>query len=161
MERGNSSFKMDMADWDIIELLQKESGMSLAQISRRLGLPPPSIADRINRLAEGLMDWGPISDSQAPNSGVSAFLRLGVREPKLLKRLSKTPEVRECHRIGEPNVFQLKIIASNLAHLRRWVDKLKTFGDGLTAIVISRRSQLSSCLCAEPSTRLRKLIRRE
>ena len=161
LERGNGSFKMDMLDWDIIELLQKESGMSLAQISRRLGLPQPSIADRINRLAEGLMDWGPISDSQAPNSGVSAFLRLGVREPKLLKRLSKTPEVRECHRIGEPNVFQLKIIASNLAHLRRWVDKLKTFGDGLTAIVISRRSQLSSCLCAEPSTRLRKRIRRE
>ena len=135
---------MDMADWDIIELLQKQSGMSLAQISRRLGLSPPSIADRIKRLAEGLLDPGPISDPQGPNSGVSAFLRLRVREPKLLKRLSKTPEVQECHRIGEPNVVQLKITASNLEHLRRCVNKLKTFGDERTAIVISRPSKLSS-----------------
>jgi len=55
---------MDEVDARIIELLQKDGRIALADISREVGLSSPTIKDRIGKLeSEGvILGYGPILD---------------------------------------------------------------------------------------------------
>jgi len=69
---------MDKIDEEIIRLLKKDGRMSLAEISREVGLSSPTIKDRIGKL-EGdgvILGYRPLLEYSKLGLGMTAFIGL-------------------------------------------------------------------------------------
>jgi Lrp/AsnC family transcriptional regulator, leucine-responsive regulatory protein len=135
-------FEMDMVDWEIVELLQRDGRVSIAQIGRKLRMAPPSVADRIRRLEKAgvILGYRADIDAQALGLVITAFIRIHIHPTsydEFFCAVSNAPEVRECFQVAEPNLFQVKVTARDLKHLLRFALKLNGFGDTVTSIVLS------------------------
>ena len=133
---SNGKFEMDMLDWEIVELLQKNEKLTFAQLALKLGLSHANVVDRIKRLGALILNYWKEREGQSADFAITAFIRLRLPNDKVKRRISRAPEVRECYQIGEPRVFQIKIMVRDSEHLRRSVETLKTAGDALTLIVL-------------------------
>jgi Lrp/AsnC family leucine-responsive transcriptional regulator len=52
MKIGEIEGRFDEIDWNIIQLVQKDARISFAELGRRVGLSPPSAAERVRRLED-------------------------------------------------------------------------------------------------------------
>jgi Lrp/AsnC family leucine-responsive transcriptional regulator len=131
-----------MVDWEILELLQRNGRVSIAQLARTLRMSAPSVAERIKRLENAgiIIGYRAEIDPQAVGLAITAFVRVNIRPPsyeEFLGLLAEANEVRECSQVAEPNSFQVKVTVRNIEHLRQFTLKLNGFGDTLTSIVLS------------------------
>ena len=131
-----------MIDWEVLELLQRDGRVSIAQVARKLRMAPPSVADRITRLEKAgvIIGYRADIDPQAIGLVIMAFIRVRIRPPsydEFLRVVSEAPEVRECFQVAEPNSFQARVTVRDLTHLLRFAQKLNGFGETFTSIVLS------------------------
>ena len=131
-----------MVDWEIVELLQGDGRVSIAQVARKLRMAPPSVADRIKRLENAGVITGYRADINPRALGlmVTAFIRVHIQPPtydEFVRLVSGAPEVRECFQIAEPNSFQVKATVQDIEHLLRFALKLNGLGETVTSIVLS------------------------
>jgi Lrp/AsnC family transcriptional regulator, leucine-responsive regulatory protein len=136
------SFELDMVDWEVLELLQQDGRVSIAQVARKLRMAPPSVADRIKRLEEAgvILGYRADIDPHALGLVIMAFIRVRIRQrsyDEFLSVVSEAPEVRECLQVAEPNLFQIRVTVRDLTHLLRFALKLNGFGQTLTSIVLA------------------------
>jgi Lrp/AsnC family transcriptional regulator, leucine-responsive regulatory protein len=131
-----------MVDWEIVELLQRDGRVSIAQIGRRLRMAPPSVADRIKRLEKAgvIIGYRAEIDAHALGLAITAFIRIHIcptSYDELLRVVSTAPEVRECLQVAEPNFFQIKVTVRDIKDLFRFALKLNGLGETATSIVLS------------------------
>jgi Lrp/AsnC family transcriptional regulator, leucine-responsive regulatory protein len=137
-----SNHSVDPTDLRLLEELQADARLSLAELGRRVGLSAPAVADRMRRLE----DDGVITAYRAeinPRTlgfALSAVLRVrpDARQlPKVAQIASDTPEVVECQRVTGDDCFAMKLHVRDVQHLEEVLDRFTPFGRTTTSIVQS------------------------
>jgi Lrp/AsnC family leucine-responsive transcriptional regulator len=126
----------------VLEELQGDARMSLAELGRRVGLSAPAVAERLGRLEREGVIAGYRAEIVPAAVGypLSAVVRVrpAPRQlPKVAEVARSTPEVVECHRITGEDCFFIKAHVRSVAHLEEVIDRFTPYGQTTTSIVQS------------------------
>ncbi len=133
---------MDETDIRLVELLQKDSRVTVSQLSKELSLSRPSISERILRLQErGVIEEFTARISlPAIGRDVIMFIQLGSLKLPIKQvedTLSQDADILECHRVTGPFDYVIKAAVSGMNGMRSIIDRLMPLGDINTAVVLS------------------------
>jgi Lrp/AsnC family transcriptional regulator, leucine-responsive regulatory protein len=121
--------KLDSTDRKLLELLQGDAQLSLAQLSKRVGAPASTVNDRIKRLErQGLIaGFHARLAPEAIGLNLLAFMLVSWSNPKVepvfLKRIKESPVVLECHHITGPWNYLLKLRLGTTRDLETFLAK--------------------------------------
>ncbi len=153
---------LDPLDAKLLEALIKNARLSLAALARRVGLSPPSVAERIKRLEEaGVIRGYTLSvDPQALGLALTAWIRIRPLPGQLghvLALLQQMPEVVECDRVTGEDCFLARAHLACMEDLEAVIDEIIPYAMTNTAIVqsspVPRRLPLVQPQARSPRTR--------
>jgi Lrp/AsnC family leucine-responsive transcriptional regulator len=133
---------IDQTNLRLIEELQSDARVSLAELGRRVGLSAPAVAERLARLEEDATIRGYRAEVDPRALGYSLSVVIRVRPaPRELKKVAdlavRTPEVVECHRITGEDCYFMKAHVRDVTHMEEVIDVFAVFGQTTTSIVQS------------------------
>jgi Lrp/AsnC family leucine-responsive transcriptional regulator len=133
---------LDATNRRLLEELQRDARLSLAELGRRVGLSSPAVADRLSRLErDGVIAGYRVElNPRALGFALSAVIRIrpGARQiPKVAELAHAAPEVVECHRITGDDCFIMRAHVRDVEHLEELIDRFTPFGSTTTSIVQS------------------------
>ncbi|MGA9768854.1 MAG: Lrp/AsnC family transcriptional regulator [Blastocatellia bacterium] len=112
-------------DKQILNILQKNSRTSNAEIARQVGLVQSATLERIRKLEERgvIKGYGVQLDGQSVGLGLLAFVFVRTEEmageDKVTRELARLPEVLELHHVAGEDCFLVKVRAANTEMLGR------------------------------------------
>jgi len=114
--------KLDKLDRHILYMLQRDAGLSAAEIADRVGLTQPPCWRRIKRLEDqGIIQKRvALLDQRKLGLNVTVFARVklsahGKRSlPEFEEQIRELPEVLECHTVMGDYDFLLKIVTRDI-----------------------------------------------
>jgi Lrp/AsnC family transcriptional regulator, leucine-responsive regulatory protein len=139
----------DETDIALLQELQENARLSLAELGRRVGLSSPAVADRLERLEEAGVIRGYRAEIDPRALGYELAVVLRIRPaPRELKQVAelaqRTPEVVECHRITGDDCYLMKAHVRDVDHMEEVIDRFAIYGQTTTSIVqsspVARRS---------------------
>jgi Lrp/AsnC family leucine-responsive transcriptional regulator len=136
------TFALDGVDTVILEELQKDARLSVAELARRIHMSHSATAERIRRLEESgiISGYGAAVDPQKLGFAILAYLRLrypsSVYAP-LHKLIAETPEIVEAHHVTGDDCFIMKVVATSMQHLERVSGRVGSLGSVTTSVVYS------------------------
>jgi Lrp/AsnC family transcriptional regulator, leucine-responsive regulatory protein len=138
----NDQRENDVTNRRILAELQEDGRLSLAELGRRVGLSPPAVAERVQRLErEGaITGYHAKVDPRALGYALTTVIRIrpAPRQiPKVAELARDTPEIVECHRITGEDCFFMKANVRDVEHLEEVIDRFVVFGQTTTSIVQS------------------------
>ena len=132
--------RLDDVDHLLIEELQRDARLSLAELGRRVGLTPPAVADRLRKLD----DEGTITgytarvDPRALGYALTAIVRIRPA-PRMIAKVADlaraTPEVVECLRVTGEDCFIMRVHLRSIDDLSGLLDRFLVFGETTTSLV--------------------------
>ena len=133
---------IDATNRRILEELQAEARLSMAELGRRVNLSPPAVADRVQRLERAgvITGYHASVDPKAIGYPLAAIVRVRPasrqlhRIPEVAREL---PEVVECYRITGEDCFFVKLHLRSMENLEPILDRFVAFGQTTTSIVHS------------------------
>ena len=118
--------ELDAIDKHILNVLQRNSRLSNAELAKIVGLSPSPCLRRVRHMEEAgfIQGYRSILDRRAVGLGVTAFARLQVEWPRartLREDLRRLPQVVACYILtGESGVL-LEIVAADLAEYSKFL----------------------------------------
>lgn len=133
---------VDDVDRRILEQLQTEGRLSLAELGRRVNLSPPAVGERVQRLERDgvITGYHARVDPRAIGYPVSAVVRVAPASGSLqrIREIAReSPEVVECHRITGEDCFFLKVYLRSLDELEQVLDRFTPYGRTTTSLIHS------------------------
>jgi len=133
---------LDTTNLRLIDELQSNARLSLAELGRRVGLSAPAVAERLARLeADGTVTgYRAVVDPRALGYSLTVVIRVrpAPRELKKVAELAqRTPEVIECHRITGEDCYFMKAHVRDVTHMEEVIDVFAVYGQTTTSIVQS------------------------
>ena len=133
---------MDAVDWRILAQLQADSRLSQNEISRRVNLSAPAVAERIRRLTDAGVITGYTAriDPGALGRSVQAFVQLDCYGARCILKdpsLPDWPEVLELHRVTGDACSVLRIAVADMAQFQELIDRLARYGKPTSALLLS------------------------
>ena len=134
--------KIDSVNWNILKCLQHNSRESNTEISRRVGISSPAVAERIRKMEDaGIIEgyYTKLSYFETGNQ-LKAIITLrafmGRLKPFLVK-VKSFSAIINCYRItGNENIV-MEVVLKDQKHLEHFIDQLITYGETRTQIVLS------------------------
>jgi Lrp/AsnC family leucine-responsive transcriptional regulator len=141
-QRGNGPNSLDGTNRRLLLELQRDARLSIAELGRRVGLSPPAVAERIQRLEQDGVIQGYRAELNPRALGYSLGAILRVRPaPRELMKVAElardTPEVVECHRVTGDDCFFMKLHVRDVEHLEAVIDRFVAYGQTTTSIMQS------------------------
>lgn len=138
----DSTALLDSYGRKLLEELQSNSRLSLAELGRRIGLSPTATAERLRQMEEIciLRGYTVDIDPEALGLEVTAFIRMrcdGQHYQRLVEYVQTLQEVRECHHLTGGDDFLLKVTTTNMADLEALIEALLPYGNPVTSLVLS------------------------
>jgi Lrp/AsnC family transcriptional regulator, leucine-responsive regulatory protein len=138
----NDQRENDRTTRRILEELQNDGRLSLAELGRRVGLSPPAVAERVQRLERDgvITGYHARVDPRALGYALTTVIRIrpAPRQiPKVAELARATPEIVECHRITGEDCFFMKATVRDVEHLEELIDRFVIYGQTTTSIVQS------------------------
>jgi Lrp/AsnC family transcriptional regulator, leucine-responsive regulatory protein len=139
---GAEGVLLDDTNLALLGELQSDARLSLAELGRRVGLSPPAVAERLQRLErDGVVrGYRAELDPAALGYGLSAVIRVRPA-PRQLHKVADVArgaaEVVECHRITGEDCYLLRAHVRSMTHLEELLDELAPFGQTTTSIIQS------------------------
>jgi Lrp/AsnC family transcriptional regulator len=117
------SFEPDATDRAILRLLQRDAGLSLADIAKEVGLTPTPCWKRIRRMEhEGIVTGRVVLlDPEKVGLGVSVFVAIETGDHSapwietFADTVAKMPEIVECWRLGGDVDYLLRVVVPDMA----------------------------------------------
>jgi Lrp/AsnC family transcriptional regulator, leucine-responsive regulatory protein len=140
--RAAEGVLLDDTNLALLDELQTDARLSLAELGRRVGLSPPAVAERLARLERDgvIRGYRAELDPAALGYGLSAVIRVRPA-PRQLHKVAEVarsaPEVVECHRITGEDCYLIKAHIRSMTHLEELLDELAPFGQTTTSIIQS------------------------
>jgi Lrp/AsnC family leucine-responsive transcriptional regulator len=136
------SESLDDTGWRILHELQENGRISYSELGRRVGLTPPTVAERVRRMEEAGIIRGYRVELDLEKIGLplTALVRVthrGVNCLELGRIVAEYPEVLECHRITGAESYIMKVALRSVEHLQGLIDRLMEYGETVTSIVLS------------------------
>lgn len=134
--------KLDELNWKILKALQKNARQSNTQISNEVGISSAAIAERIRKMEDSGIIKG--YHAQISHFEVSYQLKAIItlrafmgRLKAFLETVKTFDEVINCYRItGNENII-MEVVLKDQKHLEKFIDRLITYGETTTHIVLS------------------------
>ncbi|MBO3116255.1 Lrp/AsnC family transcriptional regulator [Winogradskyella sp. DF17] len=134
--------KVDGLNWQILRCLQENARMTNTEISRRVGVSSPAVAERIKKMedAEIIEGYATLVSPFEAGYQLKALITLrafmGMLKP-FLEKVKSFDEVINCYRItGNENIV-MEVVLKNQKHLEAFIDRLISYGETKTQIVLS------------------------
>jgi Lrp/AsnC family leucine-responsive transcriptional regulator len=140
-----SDFELDELDLSILRILQENGRLSNVDLASQINLSPPATYTRLKRLEKqgyirdyvALLDWGKMGYDMICFINISLQMHQPDEVEKFRKRISRLPEVLECHHVTGEFDYLLKIAIKNRDDLDRFVMKQLTPIPGIARIYTS------------------------
>jgi Lrp/AsnC family transcriptional regulator len=121
-QRLESKYLMDKLDRKILELLQKDGGLTAAELADRIGLSKAPCWRRIKRLEEEgvIKQTVALLDARSLNLGTTVFVTLKTANhseawfDKFVKAVRDIPEVTEIHRMSGEVDYLMRIVVPDI-----------------------------------------------
>jgi Lrp/AsnC family leucine-responsive transcriptional regulator len=129
-------------DWRLLAELQSDARLSYSELSRRIHLSPPAVAERVRRLEEAGVITGYHAHVDLTKAGwtVRAIIRMSCYGAHCVLRdpaVPGWPEVREIHRITGDACCILKVAAESMDAFEDVIDRLAPYGQPSSTMVLS------------------------
>jgi Lrp/AsnC family leucine-responsive transcriptional regulator len=126
----------------ILEELQADGRLSMAELGRRVNLSAPAVAERVQRLERDgvITGYHARVDPKAIGYPLAAVVRVapGSRQLDKIREVARdTPEVVECHRITGEDCFFLKLHLRSMDDLEPILDRFTPYGRTTTSLIHS------------------------
>ena len=139
--RKTAALDLDAKDFAILEALQQDGRVPLAELGRKIGLSQPAISERVKRLEDRGVIAGYAARIDLPALGLNVMAIICLKTahehiPACLKQFEELPFVIEVHRVTGDDCFVLKAIVPVLEDLATIVDAIGRFGTVTTSVVL-------------------------
>lgn len=142
-----NNVKLDATDRKILEILQKDSNITNAQLAKEIGLSPAPTLERVNKLETSgvIKSYHAVIDPASVGLGVSTFVMVTLKGHnkdninKFIAAIKTISEVVECHHITGAGDFILKIVCADItAYQQLMLDHVSNIEvvDSLQSMVI-------------------------
>jgi Lrp/AsnC family transcriptional regulator, leucine-responsive regulatory protein len=140
--RRNDKEAVDDANRRLLEALQADARLSLAELGRRVGLSPPAVAERLARLEELGVITGYHAEIEPRSLGWSLAVVIRIRPAprelhKVAELAARTPEIVECHRITGEDCYFMKAHVRRVEDLEELIDRFAVYGQTTTSLIHS------------------------
>ena len=133
--------ELDLMDAKILEILQADARVTMAEIGRRIHLSQPAVTERVRRMeaAQVITGYHAHVNPEALGYGITAFVRVASRSSDIpvVKIAEQVPEVIECHAITGEDCVIVKVVASSVKELERVISSLARCGVTSTSLILS------------------------
>jgi Lrp/AsnC family leucine-responsive transcriptional regulator len=134
---------MDRFDYDILNELQTNGKLSIAELGRKIGLSTTATKERVKKLEnEGVIKgYSAMIDASKVGMDMTAFITVPVGNleiKEMAKLLSEMEEIVEVHKVTGNTCFLIKVRARNSSHLEHLIDEINNFAKNTyTYLVLS------------------------
>lgn len=133
--------ELDLMDAKILEILQADARVTMAEIGRRIHLSQPAVTERVRRMetAGVITGYHAHVNPEALGYGITAFVRVASRSSDIpvVKIAEQVPEVIECHAITGEDCVVVKVVAPSVKELERVISSLARCGVTSTSLILS------------------------
>lgn len=146
---------MDNYDYNILNQLQNNGKLSIAELGRVIGLSTTATKERVKKLEnEGVIKgYSAIIDPSKVGVDMTAFITVPVGNleiKEMAEKLSEMDEIVECHKVTGNTCFLVKVRAKNSAHLEHLIDEINNFAKNTyTYLVLSTAKEEPKLLLDE------------
>jgi Lrp/AsnC family transcriptional regulator, leucine-responsive regulatory protein len=138
----NDQGPIDAVNLRILDQLQRDARLSVAELGRRVGLSAPAVAERLQRLErDGVISgYRAEVDPRALGLALTAVIRVRPAPGQLenvAKCFSETPEVVECRRVTGEDCYIATAHFRDVEHLEQVIDHFVALGQTTTSIAQS------------------------
>ena len=136
------NIKVDDLSLKILKCLQKNARVTFVEIGREVGLTSPAVAERVKKMEDvGIIEnYKTIVSHTQLGYQLKAMITVRAFVGKLkpfLDVVKTFDEVLNCYRItGNENII-MEVVLKDQFHLEKFIDKLITYGETRTHIVLS------------------------
>src|SRR5919204_2204981 len=139
---ASDSKQMDPINLRILEALQEDGGLSVAERGRRVALSAPAVTERLQRLERDGVITGYHADVDPRALGLALSVVIRIRpSPGQLENVAelaqRTPEVVEFRRITGEDCYIGVAHVRDVEHLEEVIDHFVALGQTTTSIVQS------------------------
>ncbi|WP_255430112.1 Lrp/AsnC family transcriptional regulator [Streptomonospora sp. PA3] len=133
---------MDSVDRRILAELQDDARLSYNELSRRVNLSAPAVAERVRRLQDSgvITGYHAHVDPAAAGLPVTALVRMECFGPLCLLRdeqAMEMPEILQLHRVTGDACCVLLVAVASMAHFEKIIDRLAEHGRPSSTMVLS------------------------
>jgi Lrp/AsnC family transcriptional regulator, leucine-responsive regulatory protein len=130
----------DAHDAKILEELQRDARITMAELGRRVHLSQPAVTERVRKLELNgvIRGYRAVVDPQRLGYGIRALVRVGrVDYPRMIKLIEQSPEVVNAWNVTGEDSWMLEIAVIDVEHLDAVVTKFCILSDTSTSIVLN------------------------
>ncbi|MEM7664194.1 MAG: Lrp/AsnC family transcriptional regulator [Pseudomonadota bacterium] len=133
---------LDTIDAAILRELCADARIPRAELSRRVGLSAPSVADRVRRLEDvGIITgYGARIDPARLGYGLTILIRarpLPGEMKNMIEAIQETPQIVACDRVSGEDCFVARAHVRDVAEMEAVIDRIVPFGATNSSIVQS------------------------
>jgi Lrp/AsnC family leucine-responsive transcriptional regulator len=133
---------VDAISLRLLDELQTDARLSLAELGRRVGLSSPAVAERLRRLEQEGVITGYRAEVDPRMLGYSLGVVIRIRPaPRQLTHVAdlarKTEEIVECHRVTGDDCYVMFAHVRDVTHLEEVIDQFAAYGQTTTSIMQS------------------------
>ena len=142
MAMTNENQLLDEINRRLLQELQADARVSIAELGRRINLSGPAVAERVQRLERAgvITGYHAEVDPKAIGYPIAAVVRVRptTRQLQKIPELAREiPEVVDCHRITGEDCFFVKLHLRSMDDLEGILDRFIVLGQTTTSIIHS------------------------
>lgn len=133
---------MDAMDWALLAELQADARLSYSELSRRVHLSAPAVAERVRRLEESgvVAGYHARIDPALAGRQVNAMIRMSCYGPLCLLRSPEVlawPEILQVDRVTGDTCCLLRIATTSMTAFEELIDRLAPHGQPSSTMILS------------------------
>jgi Lrp/AsnC family transcriptional regulator, leucine-responsive regulatory protein len=141
-DRANENRLLDTINRRLLQELQADARLSMAELGRRINLSAPAVAERVQRLERAgvITGYRAEVDPKALGFPIAAVVRVRptTRQLQKIPELAREiPEVVDCHRITGEDCYFVKLHLRSMDDLEEILDRFIVLGQTTTSIIHS------------------------
>ncbi len=134
--------KIDKTNWLILEELQKNSRSPLTELSKKVGLSSPTVAERIQKLeSAGIINgYNAMINMGVLGYSLGVYISIKIRfgQVQSFEEYIKTvPEICECHKLTGHDCMLMKGYVKDPKHLENLNTRLAVYGELTTSLLLN------------------------
>ena len=134
--------KFDEIDIMILSELQKNSRLSIRELSKRINLSPPSVTERVKRLEDsGVIEKYTIKiNKKKLGIPIDCIIKVTMKNgeyEKFKKFIKNFPRSEWCYRIAGDGCFLVKLSISDLNEVEEFINEISSYAITTTIIAFS------------------------